>query len=186
MAIRLLVGLGNPEVRYRDTRHNLGASLVARVVPDAVFRFEAKFHAYYYQYGDTLLARPSVAMNHSGRTLLAVANYYRISPEEILVAHDELDLEAGIARFKHGGGAGGHNGIADIVRTLGDANFYRLRLGIGHPGESERVNPFVLSKATAAERTLHESAIERALDVLPLVFKGSWELAMTKLHTKNA
>ena len=186
MTIRLLVGLGNPEAQYRDTRHNLGAQFVTRIVPDAVFALETKFFAYWYKYEHVLLARPSVSMNLSGKTLLAMAHYYRIEVDEILIAHDELDLTAGTARFKYGGGTGGHRGVEDIARALGGPNFYRLRLGIGHPGDSKKVNPFVLSKPAATERKLYEHAMNCALDVLPLALAGSWETAMNKLHSKIA
>jgi PTH1 family peptidyl-tRNA hydrolase len=181
--IRLLVGLGNPEERYSDTRHNLGAQFVERVVPEAKFLFEKKCLAYCYRHGHVLLARPSVSMNLSGQTLAAMVHYYRIEISEILIAHDELDLGGGIARFKYGGGAGGHNGIADIARALGSHDFYRLRIGIGHPGKQSKVNSFVLSKPVKTERDQYEYAIGRALEALPLALAGSWEAAMTLLHT---
>lgn len=185
VAIRLLVGLGNPGKSYQNTRHNLGAMLLARVVPDAVFRLEGKLHSHCYRDGELLLAQPNTAMNNSGNAVLAVARYYKVVSEEILVAHDELDLPPGVARFKRAGGAGGHRGVADIERALGTNAFYRLRLGIGHPGNRDKVESFVLSKPTATEAGLLEEAMADALRALPLALKGLWSLAMNDLNRKT-
>lgn len=181
-AVRLVVGLGNPEQRYWQTRHNVGAVLVERIVPGAVFRLESKLHSYCCRHEQLLLVKPNVSMNHSGRAVSAVARYYRIAPTEILVVHDELDLAPGVARFKFSGGAGGHNGVNDVVGALQSKDFYRLRLGIGHPGDSALVDDFVLSGPTTAERALIDTATERALGVLPVALEGMWEMAMNRLH----
>lgn len=123
-------------------------------------------------------------MNLSGQSVAAVANFYKIPPESILVAHDELDLPPGIARFKQGGGHGGHNGLRDIISRLGNnKNFYRLRIGIGHPGQAKDVAGFVLTKAPVSERSKSQAAIDESLFHLPEAISGNWAQAMNKLHS---
>ena len=191
MTIQLIVGLGNPGSEYDRTRHNAGADFVtefarnlgATLVTDSkYFGLTARLS---YQGQDLRLLIPTTYMNRSGHAVGAMANFFKIPPEAILVAHDELDLAPGTARFKLNGGHGGHNGLRDIVSTLGNnQNFPRLRLGIGHPGSAAQVANFVLKRAPAAEQALTDDAIQRAIGCLPEAIKGDWNSAMKKLHTK--
>lgn len=187
--IDLIVGLGNPGRDYEDTRHNAGAWLV-----DALARSrgvslqpESKFFGLTGRLqlngNDVRLLIPTTFMNRSGQAIAAVAGFYKIAPESILVAHDELDLPPGVARLKQGGGHGGHNGLRDTIARLGNnANFQRLRLGIGHPGSAEQVVGYVLNRPTAAERQAIDAAVDAALDVLPLAIAGESAKAMNQLH----
>lgn len=192
-AIQLIVGLGNPGSEYHQTRHNAGADFVTEVARQygANLTLEKKF------FGSTTqitianrtikLINPATFMNRSGQSVGAIANFYKIPPEAILVAHDELDLEPGVARLKIGGGHGGHNGLRDIIQALGNnKNFARLRLGIGHPGNAKQVASYVLKKAPAIEFTQTEDAIYSACKVLPLLAEGQWNAAMKELHTSSA
>lgn len=188
--IQLLVGLGNPGSDYERTRHNAGADLVellarqlgAKLVADSKYAgLTARVN---YQGQDLRLLIPTTYMNRSGQAVGALANFFKIPPEAILVAHDELDLLPGTARFKQGGGHGGHNGLRDIIAALGNNNnFRRLRLGIGHPGDAKQVANFVLKRAPAAEQELIDSAIDRAIACLPDAIQGQWDKAMKCLHT---
>lgn len=188
--IQLIVGLGNPGAEYDRTRHNAGADLVdalarqlgCSLTPDSkYFGLSAKAILN----GQELrLLVPTTYMNRSGQSVGALANFFKIPPEAILVAHDELDLAPGVARFKQGGGHGGHNGLRDIISALGNnPNFARLRLGIGHPGSAAQVANFVLKRAPASEQELIDTATERALAALPSAISGKWDLAMKDLHT---
>lgn len=189
-AIQLIVGLGNPGSEYDRTRHNAGADFVAELayqhkanlVADAkYFGLTARIQ---YQGQDLRLLIPTTYMNRSGQAVGAMANFFKIAPEAILVAHDELDLAPGIARFKLNGGHGGHNGLRDIISALGNnQNFPRLRLGIGHPGVAAQVANFVLKRAPSSEQSLIDDAIQRALACLPDAAKGDWNNAMKNLHT---
>ena len=188
-AIRLIVGLGNPGREYETTRHNAGfwwADELARA-QKLDFRSENKFHgllARVLAHGhEVLLLKPQTFMNHSGRAVGAVAQFYKIAPAEILVVHDELDLPPGSAKLKLGGGHGGHNGLRDIHAHLGTGNYWRLRIGIGHPGERAEVSNFVLNDPRHEEHELIEQAMRRALDVAPLIIEGKQEAAMLKLHS---
>jgi PTH1 family peptidyl-tRNA hydrolase len=126
-------------------------------------------------------------MNRSGQSVAALANFFKIKPEEILVAHDELDMPPGVAKLKQGGGHGGHNGLRDIIAQLGNQNnFHRLRLGIGHPGHASLVSGYVLGRATRSEQELLDKSIDFALDVLPEILAGDWTVAMRKLHSQKA
>lgn len=126
-------------------------------------------------------------MNRSGQAVSAIARFYKISPEEILIAHDELDFPAGTAKFKRGGGHGGHNGLRDVVPALGNnKNFYRLRIGIGHPGHASKVSGYVLSTPSQVDRTRIEACIDEAIDALPLLLRGDEEKAMSHLHSFSA
>ena len=126
-------------------------------------------------------------MNRSGQAVGAMAGFFKLQPSQLLIAHDELDLAPGVARFKRGGGHGGHNGLRDIARALGNAtDFHRLRIGIGHPGSADRVSPYVLSRAPASECDLTNAAIEAAADALPLLLDGDLAKAMTQLHSFSA
>ena len=187
--IRLIVGLGNPGAEYSRTRHNAGAWFCEEILRanGCSAKVEARFFG---QIGKvTINAKsvyvliPSTYMNDSGRSVLAVAQFYKLAPEEILVAHDELDHEAGNARLKFAGGHGGHNGLRDISRVMGN-QFARLRLGIGHPGDRNRVTSYVLGKPPTNEADAIDHAIRCAYDVLPdLVANGGWNKAVKNLHT---
>ncbi len=188
--IQLIVGLGNPGPEYQRTRHNAGADFVAELAqhlgttlnPDPkYFGLTARVS---YQGQDLRLLIPTTFMNRSGQAVAAIANFFKIEPAAILVAHDELDLAPGIARFKHGGGHGGHNGLRDIISALGNnQNFPRLRLGIGHPGAAPLFANFVLKRAPSSEQTLTDEAIHRAISCMPDAIKGDWNTAMKNLHT---
>ncbi len=190
--VQLLVGLGNPGAQYHQTRHNAGADFVAEVarqyganlVPDSkFFGLSARILV---DNKDLRLLIPTTFMNRSGQAIGAMANFFKIAPENILVAHDELDLEPGIARLKLGGGHGGHNGLRDTISALGNnKNFARLRLGIGHPGNAKQVANYVLQKAPALEFKQIEDASYQATTVLPDLVRGDWNKAMKNLHTSN-
>ncbi|WP_137820652.1 aminoacyl-tRNA hydrolase [Pseudomonas sp. 2FG] len=192
-AVQLIVGLGNPGTEYEQTRHNAGALFVERLataqrvslaVERKFFGLTARFS---HQGHDIRLLIPTTFMNRSGQAVAALASFYRIPAEAILVAHDELDLPPGVARFKQGGGHGGHNGLRDIIAQLGNQNtFHRLRLGIGHPGDSNKVTGFVLGRAPRAEQEKLDASIDFALGVLPEVYAGHWNRAMKLLHSQKA
>lgn len=188
-AIRLIVGLGNPGREYETTRHNVGFWWVDELARSEKldFRSEAKFHglAVHGQlHGhEVFLLKPQTFMNVSGRAVGALAQFYKIAPAEILVAHDELDLAPGVARLKMGGGHGGHNGLKDIIAHLGTKDFWRLRLGIGHPGDRAEVVNYVLNDPRREERELIEEAMQKAQHVAHLVIEGKTEAAMLKLHS---
>ncbi|MEO8333033.1 MAG: aminoacyl-tRNA hydrolase [Gallionella sp.] len=188
-AIRLIVGLGNPGHEYESTRHNAGFWWVdgfARL-HKLDFRNEAKFHGLTARgqlHGhEVFLLKPQTFMNVSGRAVAALALFYKILPNEMLVVHDELDLPPGVARLKMGGGHGGHNGLKDIIAHLGIRDFWRLRLGIGHPGERGEVSGYVLNDPRKEELPLIEQAVQRALDESDLIVAGKLEAAMLKLHS---
>jgi PTH1 family peptidyl-tRNA hydrolase len=190
--IRLVVGLGNPGREHVATRHNAGfwfADALARELR-ASFAHEARFHGEIAKAGPELrLLKPMTYMNLSGRSAGAAARFFGVDPSRMLVVHDELDLPAGEARLKFGGGVAGHNGLRDIRANCGSAEFWRLRLGIGHPRDSEipqqQVVDYVLKPPRREERAAIESAIERALAVWPFLAAGDHERAMTALHTKD-
>jgi peptidyl-tRNA hydrolase, PTH1 family len=190
--IRLLVGLGNPGREYEATRHNAGFwfadGLALRL--GATFASEAKFHGRIARaVGDVRLVKPGTFMNLSGRSVAAVAQFFGIAPAEILVAHDELDLQPGEAKMKFGGGTAGHNGLRDIAAHLGGSAFWRLRLGIGHPRDSaiplQPVVDYVLQPPRADERKALDAALARAQDAWPLIAAGDFERAMMALHTRK-
>lgn len=192
-AVQLIVGLGNPGPEYDQTRHNAGALFVERLaaakganlsVDRKYFGLVGKFR---HQDEDVRLLIPTTYMNRSGQAVAALAGFYRIPPETILVAHDELDMPPGVAKLKQGGGHGGHNGLRDIIARLANQNnFYRLRLGIGHPGHSSQVTGYVLGRAPQAEREKLDASIDFALDALPEILAGDWTKAMQKLHSQKA
>lgn len=188
--ISLIVGLGNPGAEYQSTRHNAGAWLVERLAAcrNLTFQTEKKFFGLGARIDidgiDVRLLLPTTYMNRSGQSVAAMASYFQIPADEILIVHDELDLDAGIARFKQGGGPGGHNGVKDIIAYLGgDNSFNRLRIGIGHPGDKDRVLGHVLKKANGEDQKLIDGAIDAALDALPLAVRGDFQKAMSQLHT---
>ena len=187
--IKLIVGLGNPGREYDATRHNAGFWWVDGFAHAHQFTFkaESKFHGLAARgsvHGRELfLLKPQTFMNVSGRAVVALALFYKIVPQNILVVHDELDLPPGTARLKLGGGHGGHNGLKDIIAHLGTRDFWRLRIGIGHPGERADVSDYVLNPPRREESELIEQAIQRALDVSHLIIEGKLEAAMLKLHS---
>ena len=190
--LRLIAGLGNPGPDYSATRHNAGFWFVDRLAAERQIRFapEKRFFGELARLSapgvDCRLFKPAVFMNESGRALQAVAAYFEIAGEEMLIIHDEIDLAAGTIRLKRGGGHGGHNGLRDISEKLGGGDYLRLRIGVGHPGDKSRVTPHVLSRPAAAETALIDEAIERGLAIMPLLFAGELERAMTRLHTDAA
>ena len=190
MAIRLIAGLGNPGRKYERDRHNAGFRFVQRLAERerVSLRSEAKFHGIAGRIaaatGDVWLLMPQTYMNDSGRSVAQLARFYKIVPEEILVVHDELDFEPGTVKLKLGGGVAGHNGLKDIHAVFGTQAFWRLRIGIGHPGDRSQVADYVLHPPRPEENALIEEAIERALDVAPLILAEDLTGAMHRLHTK--
>lgn len=192
-AIKLIVGLGNPGREYEDTRHNAGAIFVEELARrfNAPLKEESKFFGLTARAmidgHDVRLLVPTTFMNRSGQAVASLANFYKIAIEEILVAHDELDIDAGTARFKQGGGHGGHNGLRDIIAKCGNnKDFHRLRIGIGHPGSAKLVTGYVLNKAPAAEHQKMLDAIDESIRALPDALSGDWAKAMNYLHTFKA
>lgn len=188
--IKLIVGLGNPGEKYADTRHNAGEWLVERLAR----RFKVLLNPENKFFGKTArtllngkevrLLVPTTFMNLSGKAVGALASFYRIKPEEILVIHDELDLPAGTAKLKQGGGHGGHNGLKDIVAQLGNNNnFYRLRIGIGHPGHRDLVAGYVLNKPSPADRDALEKVLDEATDCVEMIFKDGMVKATNRLNS---
>ncbi|CBW28693.1 aminoacyl-tRNA hydrolase [Haemophilus influenzae] len=188
--IKLIVGLGNPGEKYADTRHNAGEWLIERLAR----RFNVSLNPESKFFGKTArtlvngkevrLLVPTTFMNLSGKAVGALASFYRIKPEEILVIHDELDLPAGTAKLKQGGGHGGHNGLKDIVAQLGNNNnFYRLRIGIGHPGHRDLVAGYVLNKPSPADRNALENVLDEATDCVEMIFKDGMIKATNRLNS---
>jgi len=189
--LRLIVGLGNPGPEHARTRHNAGFRLVDALADRAGGRFgiEAKL------FGETAkievggrpvwLLRPATFMNLSGKAVAAALRYWKIEPEQALLAHDELDLPPGVARLKFDGGHGGQNGLRDTIKLLGHGRFYRLRIGIGHPGHKDRVVSWVLGRPGSDDDILINRAIDDAIDVLPLAVRGDFSEAMKRLHTSR-
>ena len=188
--IRLVVGLGNPGAEYEHTRHNAGFWLLDRLASHyfATLSLQTKFRGWHAQAmvgsRKISLLKPSTFMNRSGESVAACAGFYKISAEEILVVHDELDLPAGTVRLKSGGGHGGHNGLRDIVSHLGSKDFHRLRIGIGHPGNANKVLGHVLKKASKEDQNAIDDALESTLSVMPDILDGKLLIAMNVLHTR--
>ncbi len=188
--IELIVGLGNPGPQYAQTRHNAGADFVAQLASQNAVsltdtsKFFGRTGRLSVHGHDLRLLIPTTFMNLSGQSVAAIAGFYRIAPEAILVAHDELDLPPGTARLKRGGGHGGHNGLRHIIAALGNnREFARLRLGIGHPGNAGQVVSYVLQKAPSVERELTGQACDNALAVIELLTAGQWNRAVHQLHS---
>ncbi|MBS3824381.1 MAG: aminoacyl-tRNA hydrolase [Wenzhouxiangellaceae bacterium] len=187
----LIAGLGNPGPKYERTRHNAGFWFMERLARrhHLSLKPEKKLHGEAARVRldgtDAVLLAPTTFMNESGRALRAATDFYRIEPARVLVAYDDLDLEPGIARLKKGGGHGGHNGLRSILSHLGTPDFWRLRIGIGHPGLAEQVLPWVLGRAAAADEKAIVDAIERSLDVLGDFIEGRANDAMTHLHARR-
>lgn len=186
VAPRLVVGLGNPGAEYEDNRHNLGFWFIDRLAQDlkVVLAPQGKFFGHVGRLGDLWLLKPTTFMNRSGQAVVALARFYKIMPEEILVVHDELDLQPGVIRLKQGGGNGGHNGLKDIQAHLTTPDFWRLRLGIGHPGERNEVVNYVLKAPRREEQELIDPAIDRCLLAWSKLGAGDYEAAQRQLHTK--
>ncbi len=191
--IKLIVGLANPGEKYAQTRHNAGEWYVRELarICGATLVADSKYYgltARVTLHGkDVRLLIPSTFMNLSGKSVGALANFFRIEAQEILVAHDELDMEPGVAKFKLGGGHGGHNGLKDIIASLGnDKGFYRLRIGIGHPGDRNQVSNYVLGKAPATEQTQIDTVIDEAVRSTEVLFNENMAKAMNRLHAFTA
>ena len=192
-ALKLIVGLGNPGNEYRGTRHNAGADFVEELARQcgSSLQTESRFFGLTGRVTlsghDLRLLIPGTFMNRSGKAVAAMAGFFKIAPAQILVAHDELDIPPGSARFKQGGGHGGHNGLRDIIPALGNnQEFHRLRIGIGHPGHASRVTGYVLSAPTQADRERIDACINEAIAALPLLLDGDSTKAMTRLHSFSA
>jgi len=190
--IQLLVGLGNPGPQYATTRHNVGFWFVDALAQAHGFefrsapRFFGELSEWAHPGGRLRLFKPTTYMNRSGQAVAALANYYRYPPASILVVHDDVDLAAGAARLKDGGGHGGHNGLRDILQHLDGSDFLRLRFGVGHPGHKDQVADHVLQRAAQEEAELILEAMGRAAAVLPQVLAGELRAAMNTLHRPTA
>ena len=189
--LRLIVGLGNPGAEHLRTRHNAGFWFVDALAQRENGRFgvesklrgeTAKIH---YEDQSMWLLKPTTYMNASGASVAAALRYWKIEPEEMLVAHDDLDLPPGAARLKFDGGHGGQNGLRDIMQALGHGKFHRLRIGIGHPGHKDRVTPWVLGRPGKDDEASMLRAIDDAIGVLPLAVSGDMNEAMKRLHTSK-
>jgi PTH1 family peptidyl-tRNA hydrolase len=192
MPIRLIAGLGNPGPEYEQTRHNAGFWLVdnmAQALGRSLSR-EARFQALAAKTAiagrEVWLLEPQTFMNRSGQSVGSLARFYKIAADEMLVVHDELDLAPGVARLKKGGSSGGHNGLKDVTAALGTPDYWRLRIGIGHPRQmnlQQAVVDFVLHRPRREEQLLIDEALARSLDVIPALCDGRFEAAMLQLHT---
>jgi peptidyl-tRNA hydrolase, PTH1 family len=188
--LKVIVGLGNPGSKYTETRHNAGFWFIEEVARkySASFRPEKKFHGEVAKItlegNDIWLLKPATFMNRSGLAVQSLLSFYRFSTDQLLVAHDEIDLPPGTAKLKSGGGHGGHNGLRDIISQLGSNDFYRLRIGVGHPGNKDQVVDYVLSNASRDDRILIDRDIDDAVSVMPDLASGALERAMQSLHSK--
>jgi PTH1 family peptidyl-tRNA hydrolase len=191
-SIKLIVGLGNPGKEYEKTRHNAGFWWVDAIAAAkrATWKKETKFSGWTTRVEEGgvefALLKPATYMNESGRSVAAFLRFFKIEPGEMLVVHDELDIPPGAVKLKKGGGTGGHNGLTDIVEVLGTKEFWRLRIGIGHPGHKDLVSDYVLDKARRAEQDAIDPPFERSLGLLPWLAKGRMTDAMTWMHTDPA
>lgn len=189
-SLKVIVGLGNPGPKHDSDRHNAGVIFLHHLCKSygGSLRGESKFFG---EFGsirvdghDIKLLFPTTFMNHSGKSVAALCKFFKIEPQHMLVAYDEIDFDVGVTRFKEGGGHGGHNGIRDIISALGGQNgFYRLRIGVGHPGHKSMVANYVLSPPSRSEAQIIMSDIEEAISVIPKAVAGEWEDAMKLLHT---
>lgn len=188
--LQLIAGLGNPGPDYAATRHNVGFWFVERLAEQGRGRFtaEKKLHGELARIdtprGGCRLFKPAVFMNHSGRAVRAAADYYRVPPAAVLVVHDDIDLDAGVIRLKRGGGHGGHNGLRDVSEKLGDDGYLRMRIGVGHPGRKDAVTSHVLGRPADADAALIDAALQRGLEILPLLYAGEAGTAMTRLNAR--
>ncbi len=188
LPLQLIVGLGNPGPEYAQTRHNAGFWVVDELARrhGGVFRSESKYQSQVARIRvdgvDLWLQKPQSFMNRSGGAILSLAAFYRIEPAAMLIAHDELDLPVGVLRLKEGGGHGGHNGLRDAIVSLGDS-FWRLRLGIDHPGDRSLVVGYALSRAPRAEQDLLDTAVQRAVEAIPALLTQGAQKVMNELHS---
>ena len=190
--LKLIVGLGNPGPQHDSNRHNAGVIFLHHLCKayDGSLRGESKFFGELATIAiaghDVKLLFPTTFMNHSGKSVAAVCRFFKIEPEHMLVAYDEIDFEVGVTRFKKDGGHGGHNGLRDIINALGGSReFYRLRIGVGHPGHKSMVSNYVLDDPSRSEADVIMGNIEDAIRVLPNAVNGEWEEAMHTLHTDS-
>jgi len=189
--LKLIVGLGNPGIKYANTRHNVGFVFIDMLCDK--YGFNIKENKKFYGYADKVdlaghnvwLLKPETFMNLSGKSVASLANFYKITNEEILVVYDELDLPPGTAKLKKSGGHGGHNGLRDIIAMTGSNDFYRLRLGIGHPGHKSKVVSWVLNRASTDDEISIDLAISNSLTIIEDLLDGHLEKAMKELHTNN-
>ena len=188
--LKLIVGLGNPGPQHDSNRHNAGVIFLHQLCKSyggnlrGESKFFGEFGAINIAGNDVKLLFPSTFMNHSGKAVAAVCRFFKIEPKNALVAYDEIDFDVGIARLKEGGGHGGHNGIRDIINAFGgNRDFYRLRIGVGHPGDKSMVSNHVLSNPSRSEADLIKGVIEDAVHVMPKAVTGEWEEATRLLHT---
>ena len=188
--IKLVVGLGNPGPQHESNRHNAGVIFLHHLCKayGNTLRVEAKFFGEFssivIEGADIKLLFPTTFMNNSGKSVAAVCKFFKLAPENLLVAYDEIDFDVGVTRFKEGGGHGGHNGVRDIINALAGKNdFFRLRIGVGHPGHKSMVANYVLNDPSRAEADAIMSNIEDAIKILPTAISGNWEEAMRVLHS---
>jgi PTH1 family peptidyl-tRNA hydrolase len=188
--VKLIVGLGNPGPQHDSNRHNAGVIFLHHLCKSygGQLRGEQKFFGEFDSINidgrDIKLIFPTTFMNHSGKSVSAVCKFYKIQPENMLVAYDEIDFDVGVTRFKEGGGHGGHNGVRDIINSIGGKRgFFRLRIGVGHPGHKSMVANYVLSDPSRSEAAIIMSNIEDAIRIIPRTIEGSWEEAMRFLHS---
>ena len=191
--IKLIVGLGNPGPQYIDTRHNAGVWFVEQIAKEyqVSLKAESKFHGHA---GKAIVANnpvhlliPTTFMNRSGAAVQAISQFYKIHPDEILVAHDELDFDAGTSRLKIAGGHGGHNGLRDIIQKLGgNKEFTRLRIGIGHPGDKSKVHNYVLKAPSSSDKLKIEHSMAEAIRYIDTIVNGDLDKAMNALHTQES
>jgi peptidyl-tRNA hydrolase, PTH1 family len=188
--LKLIVGLGNPGTEYARTRHNAGFHFVEELARrhGAIFRSEPRHRAELararFAETEVWLLKPMSYMNHSGDPVRSVASFYKVPLEAILVGYDDLDFPAGIVRLRRGGGAAGHNGMRDVIAQMGDA-FWRLRIGIGHPGDRTQVLDYVLGRPSAADGALIQDALLAAADILPVMLTEGAQIAMNRLHSRD-
>lgn len=187
--LKLIVGLGNPGEQYARTRHNAGVWFVSRFANQqgATFKEEKKFFGRtattLFESQEMRLLLPTTYMNESGKSVRALAHFFKIPPEQILIVHDELDLPTGVIRYKQGGGLAGHNGLRDITQRLGgNQDFNRLRIGVGHPGQKSDVTGHVLGTVSKKDESTIYQCIDEALRLMPLVVNGEWQKAMNELN----
>jgi PTH1 family peptidyl-tRNA hydrolase len=187
-AIRLIVGLGNPGKDYERTRHNAGFWCIERFAASSGIdmRKDTKYQALVGRHsGGAWLVMPQTFMNASGRPVHMLSAFFKIAPEEILVLHDELDFPPGTAKMKQGGGIAGHNGLRDISQRISSHDYWRVRIGIGHPGDKSQVEHYVLQKPSPDDRAAIEETVLKTVEILPLCLAGDMQGAMLKLHTKE-
>jgi len=188
--IKLFVGLGNPGEQYVETRHNVGFWWIDFIGQNHKLSLKnsKKYFGEFSKHnddGEVFFLKPSTFMNESGKSVQALAKFYKIEPEEILVIHDELDIQPGTAKLKLGGGHGGHNGLKSIQTSIGSNNFWRLRIGVGHPGDKSKVIGYVLNKPSKIEMRLIQESIINSYKVFSYIMLGQFEKAMLNLHSVN-